>query len=156
VVFKAFPDNQFDTVSLLDIVKVVEGFLQQYPSSLVFTHHRGDLNIDHQITNRAVLTACRPGSAWSPEMILSFDVLSSTAWYFGSRENYFIPNLYVDVSSTLTDKINAMAYYKSEIKPFPYARSLESIQNQARHLGSIVNIKAAEGFEIIRAVFRDD
>ena len=90
VVLKTFPDNRFDTVPLLDIVKEVEGFLQQYPSPLVFTHHRGDLNIDHQITNRAVLTACRPGSPWSPDAILSVDILSSTAWHFGSRENCFV------------------------------------------------------------------
>ena len=48
-----------------------------------------------------------------------------------------------------------MACYTSEIKAFPYARSLESIQNQARYLGSVVNMEAAEGFEIIRAVSRD-
>lgn len=154
VVFKSFPDNRFDSVSLLDIVKEIEGFLRHYPSSLVFTHHRGDLNIDHQLTNRAVLTACRPISVWSPDIILSFDILSSTAWYFGSRENYFIPNLYVDISSTLADKINAMSCYESEIKDFPFARSLESIRKQAGHLGSIVNMEAAEGFEIIRAVSR--
>ncbi len=155
VVIKSLPDNRFDSVALLDIVKEVEGFLRQYPSNLVFTHHRGDLNIDHQITNRAVLTACRPVADWSPDMILSFDILSSTAWYFGSRENYFIPNLYVDISSTLADKIKAMTCYKSEIKAFPFARSLESIQNQAKYLGSIINVEAAEGFEIIRAVSRD-
>lgn len=154
VTLNEFPDNRFDSVDLLDIVKEVEHFLRTFPSDVVFTHHRGDLNIDHQITNRAVLTACRPASEHSPRAILSFDVLSSTEWYFGSRENYFIPSLFLDVSDTIEDKIKAMSFYTSETRPFPFPRSPESIRCQAKRYGQIVNIEAAEAFEVVRAVIR--
>ena len=155
VILKEFPDNRFDSVDLLDIIKEIEDFLQNSHSDLIFTHHRGDLNIDHQITNRAVLTACRPSSDWSPSMILSFDILSSTELYFGSRENCFVPNLFVDVGDTIEDKVKAMKFYESEIKPFPFARSLDSIRIQAKRYGQIINAEAAEAFEVIRAVVHE-
>ncbi len=155
VILKEFPDNRFDSVDLLDIVKEVENFLKNYTPGIVLTHHRGDLNIDHQITNRAVLTACRPSSDWSPDMILSFDILSSTELYFGSRENCFVPNLFVDVGDTIEDKVKAMKFYESEIKPFPFARSLDSIRIQAKRYGQIIHTEAAEAFEVIRAVVRE-
>src|SRR5690242_714418 len=55
-----FPDNRFDRVDLLDIVKVVERAIEALTPTVVFTHHRGDLNVDHALTARAVITATRP------------------------------------------------------------------------------------------------
>ncbi|MGA1870290.1 MAG: PIG-L deacetylase family protein [bacterium] len=152
VILKEFPDNRFDSVDLLDIIKEIESFLQKFPATIIMTHHRGDLNIDHQITNRAVMTASRPGQVWAPDIILCFDILSSTELYFGSRENYFIPHVFIDVTRTIDDKIKAMSYYESEIKPFPYARSLDSVRIQAQRYGQMVNLEAAEAFECVRAV----
>ena len=90
VTIKNFPDNRFDSIDLLKIVKTIEEFLDDKRPEVVFTHHRGDLNIDHQITNKAVVTACRPIAKWSPNILFSFDILSSTEWNFGYRENLFI------------------------------------------------------------------
>lgn len=54
------PDNRFDTIPLLDIVKIIEALIDKVKPSAVFTHHGGDLNIDHSIIHRATLTATRP------------------------------------------------------------------------------------------------
>ena len=43
-----FPDNRFDTVALLDIIKVIEKEKEAFKPSIIFTHHGGDVNIDHQ------------------------------------------------------------------------------------------------------------
>lgn len=58
--FCGFPDNRMDEVDLLNIVKMVSKFVEKYQPDTIFTHHHGDLNIDHQRTCEAVLTACRP------------------------------------------------------------------------------------------------
>ena len=55
-----FSDNRFDSHALLDIVKVVEHEKEQFRPDFIFTHHGGDLNIDHQMTFQAVMTATRP------------------------------------------------------------------------------------------------
>ncbi len=60
VIFYDFPDNRFDTVPLLDIVKSVEKVIRELKPETIFTHYEKDLNIDHQITYKAVLTATRP------------------------------------------------------------------------------------------------
>ena len=44
-----FPDNRFDSVSLLDLVKVIEKEKQDFQPNIIFTHHGGDLNIDHLV-----------------------------------------------------------------------------------------------------------
>src|SRR5690625_384122 len=55
-----FPDNRFDSVPLLDIIKVIEKEKEKKKPDVIFTHFEGDLNIDHQRTFQAVITACRP------------------------------------------------------------------------------------------------
>ena len=58
--FLNFPDNEMDKISLLKIVKKVEKYLNLFKPTIIYTHHHGDLNIDHRITFQAVMTACRP------------------------------------------------------------------------------------------------
>ena len=60
VEFADFPDNAMDSVPLLDVVVRIESFLSKIAPTTLYTHHMGDLNVDHGVTARAVLTACRP------------------------------------------------------------------------------------------------
>jgi len=54
------PDNRFDSIDLLDIIKLVEKEKASFQPDVIFTHHGGDLNIDHRRTFEAVVTSCRP------------------------------------------------------------------------------------------------
>ena len=78
--FFDFPDNMMDTVPLLEIVKELEVYIQELQPNIVYTHYKGDLNIDHQITYQAVMTACRPTPRSSITQIYLFEILSSTEW----------------------------------------------------------------------------
>ena len=82
VFFKDFPDNRFDTVSLLDIVKAIEKAKSKIKPDIIFTHYEKDLNIDHQLTYKAVITATRPLRGETVKEIYSFEVLSSTEWNY--------------------------------------------------------------------------
>ena len=68
------PDNKFDSIPILDVIKIVEKEIESYKPDIIFTHHGGDLNIDHQITSRAVLTACRPRIRNKVKLILFFEI----------------------------------------------------------------------------------
>lgn len=147
VFFHNFPDNRFDTVPLLDITKHVERIKKEIAPSIVYTHHRRDLNIDHRVVYYAVLTACRPMKSETVKEIYSFEVPSSTEWNF---PNTFNPNLFIDITGTIERKIKAMNIYKSEIKPYPHPRSEEAVRSIARRWGSLVGVNYAEAFEVIR------
>lgn len=49
VFFENLPDNRFDSVDLLDIVKKVEQYITKLQPDVLYTHHHGDLNIDHRL-----------------------------------------------------------------------------------------------------------
>ena len=152
VFFEKFSDNRFDTVPLLEIIKNIERYIQRIEPVVIYTHHHGDLNIDHQITHKAVLTAVRPVGSPIVKKILSFEVLSSTEWSCQNQTNIFIPNTYIDVSETLNKKLEAMKTYKSEIRDYPHPRSLEAIEILAKKRGLEVSLKYAEAFNLIRSI----
>jgi len=150
--FFGFPDNKMDTIAFLDIVQTLEPVIQRIQPSIVYTHHGGDLNIDHQITHRAVMTACRPIPGQCVKEIYCFEVLSSTEWSSSSVGNTFIPKRFVDISSSYGKKISALEIYGEEIHRFPHSRSKEAIKALAELRGSSMGIKAAEGFGIERQI----
>jgi LmbE family N-acetylglucosaminyl deacetylase len=106
--FYQLPDNRFDTVPLLDIIKPIETLIMDLKPQVVYTHHGGDLNIDHAIINRAVLIATRPPAASTVKTVYAFEVVSSSEWTFQSLNPVFRPNTFIDVSETLETKIEAM------------------------------------------------
>jgi LmbE family N-acetylglucosaminyl deacetylase len=144
-----FPDNRFDTVPLIDIVKVVEGLIKEIKPQTVFTHHPSDLNIDHAITHRAVLTATRPLSDCPVKEIYAFEIPSSTEWSFG-QFGFFQPDIFCNVENTMEMKIRAMGLYETERREFPHPRSPEALEAIAQRWGSVVGLRYAEAFETIR------
>jgi LmbE family N-acetylglucosaminyl deacetylase len=152
VSFAEFPDNRMDTVALLDVVKVVESFLTKSGATRVYTHHAGDLNIDHQVVARAVLTACRPLPDAAVRRLYAGEVLSSSEYALVG--NRFQPTRYVDISAYLDRKCAAMQCYRSEIRPSPHPRSIEAITALAKLRGSEVGLAAAEGLGVLREIER--
>lgn len=140
------PDNRMDSMDLLDVVKVIEGLIQRFNPMVVYTHHAGDVNIDHQILHSAVITACRPLPGSSVETILYFEVASSTEWQTPGSAAPFIPNWFVDISSTLALKVKAMEIYAAEMREWPHPRSVKAVEHLAHWRGATVGVNAAEVF----------
>lgn len=146
------PDNRFDTVPLLEVVKIVEGLIDQFKPEVVYTHHGGDLNIDHEVVHRAVLTATRPVAGNSVREIYAFEVPSSTEWAFQRLHSGFRPNVFVDVTGSLEAKVAAMECYTTEAREFPHPRSPEALRAIATRWGSVAGCAAAEAFELVRSI----
>lgn len=149
--FCGLPDNRMDEIDLLEIIKIVSGYVEKYDPDTIFTHHHGDLNIDHQKTCEAVLTACRPVGGYHVERIYAFETPSSTEWNFRYNEP-FCPNVFFDVTDTLEAKIRGMARYKTESTIYPHPRSPEALRALGKYRGTIAGMEMAEGFELLREV----
>ena len=149
--YQGWPDNRMDSVDLLDVVQSAEDVISSLQPQVIYTHHSGDLNIDHRITHQAVLTACRPQPGFGVRAIYAFEVPSSTEWATPNRDP-FLPNAYVDIGVFLATKVHALKAYDAEMRKPPHSRSVEHIESMAQHRGYTVGVAAAEAFMIIRIV----
>ena len=150
--FESFPDNRFDSVPLLEIVKVVESYIEKIRPHTIFTHHGADLNIDHAMTARAVLTATRPMPESPVKQLYAFETLSATEWSFGQAGKNFEPNFFINITNHIDQKIKAMQAYGGEIRSFPHPRSPKAIKTLANLRGSMAGMQMAEAFSIIRVL----
>lgn len=146
-----FPDNQMDSVPLLDIVKTIESVLAKYPAETIYTHSSCDLNIDHAITHSAVITACRPQPKSSIKKILTFEVRSATEWQASSKAQ-FIPNYFIDITHFFEKKVDALNCYYEELREFPHSRSIKAIEAQAISRGTSIGLAYAEAYYLERLI----
>lgn len=150
--FLGLPDQRLDTLPLLEIVQYIEAWLGRVEPDTLYTHFAGDLNLDHRLTCQAVLTATRPIPGQTVCELYSFEVPSSTEWAFGQCGQSFQPNVFVDISNSIDTKLNALAYYETEMRAYPHPRSPEAIRARAQYWGQIVGCNYAEAFQLIRSV----
>jgi LmbE family N-acetylglucosaminyl deacetylase len=144
--FLDLPNQELDQIPLLKIIKEIEKEVHETKASIIFTHHYNDLNLDHRVAYEATITAARPIPDSKVSSIISFEIPAATDW----RKPYkFNPNLYIDISSQLTAKINALKAYQYEFRKPPHPRSKEITDAVAKRWGSLSGFKAAEAFEII-------
>ena len=149
-----FPDNKMDSVPQLDVIKVIEEVILELQPNIIYTHHGGDLNIDHQVTHRALMTALRPMPSSTIENIYGFEVLSSTEWGSLGQDAPFRPSHYVDITETFDRKLSALKCYDDEMRLFPNARSYEAVAALASLRGSQVGLMKAEAFSCLRSIWR--
>lgn len=150
-----FSDNRFDSHALLDIVKVVEKEKEEFKPEVIFTHNAGDLNIDHQLTFQAVMTATRPMEDEVVTTIICFETSSATDWQYSNHPEQFHPNYYVGIGEEdLQAKLDAMSEYKFENRPYPHPRSLKALRTLAEYRGYTSGNQMAEAFEIVRMISR--
>ena len=148
--FEKLPDNRLDSLDLLDIIKTIEKYIDRIQPNIIYTHHYGDLNIDHQIVHKAVITATRPLPNTCVKTVLCFEVPSSTEWQFSDQSLKFNPNWFVDISDTLNLKLKALEAYASEMRPYPHPRSYQNVESLAKWRGATAGVGAAESFTLIR------
>lgn len=148
-----FPDNRFDSVALLDIVKVIEKEKESFCPDIIFTHHGGDLNIDHQRTFQAVVTATRPMKEECVGTMITFETPSGTEWQAPNDPRQFAPNLFIEVSKEdIAAKIKGLEAYEFERRDYPHPRSAEALRVVARQRGIMVGREYMEAFQIIRCI----
>ena len=139
---------------LLDIIKTIEIEKENFCPDIIFTHHGGDVNIDHQRTFEAVVTSTRPMEHELVSSIITFETPSGTEWRASTDPKHFIPNFFIEVSkSNLDAKIAGMESYEFEKRIFPHPRSPKALSILAQYLGLTIGKEYAESFMIVRSFY---
>lgn len=146
-----FPDNKMDSVPLLYVAQAIEKVISDLQPEIIYTHHIGDLNVDHQITHKAVMTACRPQPGFCVKEIYAFEVLSSTEWQTPGLMT-FIPTVFIDVSDYIQMKRRVLEIYQDEMQQSPHSRSIDNVIRNNQVRGHSVGMMFAECYQQVRCL----
>lgn len=146
-----YPTAKLDEVPKKELVQNIKKIIDNIKPDELFVPHLSDVHSDHKIVSEAVTTCVKNFRSPYIKRILAYETLSETNFNTVKR-NIFFPNHYEDISSFLNLKIKAMKIYKSELKKFPFPRSIKTLKALAALRGSEIGKKAAEGFEVLKQI----
>lgn len=112
----------------------------------------GDIHVDHSLIFHSAMVAIRPNGPSTPSRVYTYETLSETNWNAPYITPGFHPNHFVDISSFLPKKLEAMACFSSQLQPFPHERSLIALESLANLRGANIGRAAAEGFVVVRTI----
>lgn len=150
--FNKLSDMKLDTVPHIKINKLIEKKIDEFQPDEVYTHHWGDINKDHRLVFESTMVSVRPTPNQTVKKIYTYETPSSTEWNITEKNNAFTPNVFVDISKHIKQKIKAVKAYETELRPYPHPRSPESIEIYAKRNGITIGKKYAERFFLIRKI----
>jgi len=145
-----FPDMRLDTLPHVEVNGIVEEHVRAFAPEVVYTV-QPDVNLDHRVLFDSVSVATRPIAGQPVRRLLTYAPTSSTEWT-PAPVNWFVPNWYVDVTTTIERKIAAFAHYESERREYPHPRSERAIRATAEFHGTACGFEYAEPFVLVRGL----
>ena len=144
------PDMRLDTVAHVELNRLVEGHVRDLLPEVVYVTHP-DVNRDHRELFDSVAVATRPVPDHSVRRVYSYAPLSSTEWT-PPGQNWFVPNWFVDITTTMELKLLAFACYETEAREYPHPRSERALRAYAEFYGATVGCAYAEPFVLVRGL----
>jgi LmbE family N-acetylglucosaminyl deacetylase len=144
------PDMRLDTLAHVELNAVVEGQIRDVAPEVVYTPHP-DVNLDHRALFDSVAVAARPTPGQPVRRLLTYAPTSSTEWT-PAATNWFVPNWFVDITSTLDRKLEAFARFETERRDYPHTRNDRALRAHAELYGATVGCEYAEPFVVVRNI----
>jgi len=148
-VFNFFlPTTKLDTFPLSNLIEKITEVYKKAEPEIIYMPYAYDVHTDHQIITKALQSTIKWFRHHHLQRVLMYETPSETEFNFMGK-NTFNPNVFVNISNHLNDKIEAMQIYESEIGDFPFPRSEKTIRSLAAFRGSQCGYEAAEAFELV-------
>lgn len=147
-----FPPAALETVPMKDIIQAISSVVDKLNPEIIYSVFRNDVHTDHSVVSDALMAATKSFRHPSVKRVLAFETLSETEFSLRVDEEYFRPNVFVNIEKYINQKIEIMGQFKSEMGDFPFPRSAEAIQALAKYRGVQAGCRSAEAFMLLKEI----
>ena len=147
-----FPALRLDTLPLKHLVSEITKIIQSFQPNILYLPYKGDVHSDHRIAFQAVYSCSKSFHYPFIRKMLMMEVLSETEFAPATKEDTFVPNVFVDITPFIKRKTEIMCCYKSEIGEHPFPRSVRNIEALATLRGATAGCKYAEAFMLLKEI----
>lgn len=145
-----FPTTRLDTIPAGDLVATLKTVFDAVSPEVVYAPYPGDVHTDHRIVFDTVAACSKWFRQSTVRRILAYETLSETE--FGIRPDTagFRPNVFINISEHLEQKLAILDLYAGETGTFPFPRSVEAVRALAALRGAAAGYTAAEAFMLLK------
>lgn len=147
-----FPAAEIDSLPKGRIVEAVSSVLEEVRPDTVYLPYRNDVHSDHAVVFDAAVAAGKIFRHPSLKRIYAYETLSETEFGLRPDDPGFRPNLFIDITPYLDEKVRIMKIYRSELGRHPFPRSVQSLRAMATLRGTQAGVEAAEAFMVLREI----
>jgi LmbE family N-acetylglucosaminyl deacetylase len=147
-----YPTMTLSGSTLLSLVPALSKIFNEIQPEVVYCPNRSDAHSDHRVLFDAVMACTKSFRYPYIKTVLMYECISETEFGPQLAERMFIPNYLVDISDYLSEKIEIMQVYQSELGEHPFPRSIENIKALATFRGAMAGVTYAEAFQVVKMI----
>jgi LmbE family N-acetylglucosaminyl deacetylase len=147
-----YPTMHLDEIPLFDLITSIGQVVDKVKPNIIYLPFKNDIHSDHRIAFQAAYSCTKPFRYPFIKRIMMMETLSETEFVPAIKEDYFVPNSFVDISGFIDRKIEIMNIYGSEIGKHPFPRSKKNIEALANFRGAMSGCSYAESFTLLKEI----
>ena len=142
------PTTKIDTLPVSDLIGEISNVYKKVEPDIIYMPFAYDVHTDHQIIAKALQSTLKWFRYPHIKKVYMYETPSETEFNF-VENRVFRPNVFVNISLYIDDKIEVMKNYASEMGEFPFPRSEKTLRALAILRGSQSGFDSAEAFELV-------
>jgi len=146
------PTTKIDEYSMGELISKISSVFNKVKPNIIYLPFKGDVHSDHKYIFDAAYSCSKSFRYPFIKKIYMMEVLSETEFSVSTKEDSFIPNVFVDISNYMDRKIETMKIYESEMDIHPFPRSERNIRALATYRGAASNCNYAESFMLLKEI----
>ncbi len=143
---------QVDEYSMSDLIGKLSKVINKIKPNIIYLPFKGDVHSDHRKIFEAAYSCTKSFRYPFINKIYMIETLSETEFAPSTKEDSFIPNVFVDISQFMDKKIEIMKVFDSEISEHPFPRSERNIRALGTVRGATCGIEYAESFVLLKEI----
>jgi len=143
---------QVDEYTASELVGKISQVIKEVQPNIIYLPFKGDVHSDHRKIFEASYSCTKSFRYPFIKKIYMMETLSETEFAPSTKEDSFIPNVFVDVSEFMDKKIDIMKIFKSEIAEHPFPRNERNIKALATLRGATCGCEYAESFMLLKEI----
>lgn len=136
---------------LLTLVPRISSVFNEVKPEVIYVLNRSDAHSDHRVLFNAVMACTKSFRYPSIREVLMYECISETEFAPILPEKVFQPNVFVDISKKMDEKLELMNIYDSEMGEHPFPRSERNIRALATFRGATCGVEYAEAFQLLKS-----
>jgi len=141
-----------DTYSMSTLVSAISAIFSQVQPDTVYLPFKSDVHSDHRKIFEAAYSCTKSFRYPSIKKVLMMETLSETEFAPATKEDCFIPNVFIDISAYFDKKCAILGLYQQELGLHPFPRSIRNVTALATLRGATSGCDYAESFMLLKEI----